>query len=58
MLQNFLNATKELITPKKHTLSTTGANIWNQLDQYYKEINSYNTFKIQIKNHYLLTSNL
>ena len=38
----------------KHTLSTTGVNIWNELDQYYNAIDSYNSFKIQVKNHYLL----
>ena len=35
----------------KHTLMHKGIDVWNSLDNKYKNINSYNSFKKYIKNH-------
>jgi hypothetical protein len=38
----------------KHTLSNKGVDVWNSLETKFNEINSYNIFKKQIKQHFLL----
>ena len=37
----------------KHTLSYKGVDVWNLLETKFNEINSYNIFKKQIKQHFL-----
>ena len=38
----------------KHAISNKGADVWNLLQPNIKDINSCNTFKKQIKQHFLL----
>ena len=38
----------------KHTLSNKGGGVWNSLETKLNEVNSYNTFKKKIKQHFLL----
>ena len=38
----------------KHTLSNKGVDVWNSLETKLNEVNSFNTFKKKIKQHFLL----
>jgi hypothetical protein len=56
MLQNFTNVIKGQIILFNYVkpLSNKGVDVWNSLETKCNEINSYNIFKKQIKQHFLL----